>query len=160
LRLPVTQSDKVSLLGREVPIVSAMMPISREMYRAFDSQRSGFDKKIDLHLVVDVSDSTRDFLESAMGGVARTLTSTNFRDRVNVNGVHFGRKGRVLGGTTARGFRMVKQRPLGRRRFSGLLQLGYVGYQGAHSLPQERSARAAAGKCCLNGAAARNLYRV
>ena len=55
---------------------------------------------------------------------------------------------------------MAKQGTLGRRRFSGLLQLGYVGYQGAHSLPQERSARAAAGKCCLNGAAARNLYRV
>ena len=80
LRLPVTQSDKVSLQGREVPIVSAMMPISREMYRAFDSQRSGFDKKIDLHLVVDVSGSTRDFLERAIGGVTRT----SFRDRVNV----------------------------------------------------------------------------
>jgi hypothetical protein len=84
LRLPVTQSDKVNLLDREVPIVSAMMPISREMYRAFDSQRSGFDKKIDLHLVVDVSGSTRDFLESAMGGLARTLTSTSFGDRINV----------------------------------------------------------------------------
>jgi hypothetical protein len=60
------------------------MPISREMYQAFDSQRASFDKKVDLHLVVDVSGSTRDFLESAMGGVARTLTSTSFRDRVNV----------------------------------------------------------------------------
>jgi hypothetical protein len=66
-----------------------------------------------------------------------------------------------IGDRTMRwGFRMAKQRTLGRRRFSGLLQLGYVGHQGAHSLPQERSARAAAGKCCLNGAAARNLYRV
>ena len=69
-------------------------------------------------------------------------------------------RGAGSGRTTRWGFRMAKQRTLGRRRFSGLLQLGYVGHQGAHSLPQERSARAAAGKCCLNGAAARNLYRV
>ena len=80
--------------------------------------------------------------------------------RAKVNGVHFGRKGAGSGRTTRWGFRMTKAenpRPTG--RFSGLLQLGYVGYQGAHSLPQERSARAAA-KRCLNGAAARNLYRV
>jgi hypothetical protein len=69
-------------------------------------------------------------------------------------------RGRVLGARRVGVSGWPKQRTLGRRRFSELLQLGYVGYQGAHSLPQERSARAAAGKCCLNGAAARNLYRV
>ena len=86
--------------------------------------------------------------------------SSRRRAWAKVNGVHFGRKGAYSARMTRWGFRMAKQRTLGRRRFSGLLQLGYVGYQGAHSLPQERSARAAAGKCCLNGAAARNLYRV
>jgi hypothetical protein len=83
LRLPVTQSDKVNSLGREKPIFSVMMPISREMYRAFESERAGFDRKMDVYLIADVSGSTRDFLESAAGGLARTLSNTSLRDRVN-----------------------------------------------------------------------------
>lgn len=83
LRLPVIQSDNANVLGRDIPIVSAMVPISREMYHAFASERTGFDKKINLYLVADVSDSTREFLEGAVGGITRMVTAASFRDRIN-----------------------------------------------------------------------------
>ncbi len=83
LRLPIAQLDNAHFLDREVQIASVMMPIPREMYQAFENERSGFDRRIDLYLVADVSGSTRDFLESAMGGLAATLNSASFRDRVS-----------------------------------------------------------------------------
>jgi hypothetical protein len=85
LRLPITQSDSVNLLrgSREVRIISALLPISREMYQAFESERSGFEKKIDLHLIADVSGSTRQFLEDAVGHLAKGLSRQSLHDRVN-----------------------------------------------------------------------------
>jgi hypothetical protein len=75
LMLPAIETDTLDLLGgsRQVKIVSVMMPISREMYQALEASTSALQKKLDLHFLVDVSGSTKDFLEGTMSGLSRAL---------------------------------------------------------------------------------------
>ncbi|EJN13178.1 hypothetical protein PMI42_03470 [Bradyrhizobium sp. YR681] len=73
LKLPVVERDAVDVLGRQIKIMSVMMPISRQMYQAFETAKSGSERPIDLDFVVDVSGSTNGFLERAVGGVLKSL---------------------------------------------------------------------------------------
>ncbi|MCZ7643549.1 MAG: hypothetical protein M5U33_13795 [Pseudorhodoplanes sp.] len=61
LRLPVVGLDTLDLLGgdRQVRIASVMLPISKQMYDAFENAKTGGDRKLDLYFVLDVSSSAK-----------------------------------------------------------------------------------------------------
>jgi hypothetical protein len=83
LKLPSVEGDLVDLLNRQIKIVSVMMPISKQMYQAFESAKSSSERPLDLNLVVDVSGSTTGFLERTVGGIAKSLNrNEQFRKRV------------------------------------------------------------------------------
>jgi hypothetical protein len=73
--LPIMESDTIDLLNgtRQVRIASVLIPISKEMVEAFEKAKGGADKPLDLHFLLDVSGSTREFLETAMLGLAKAV---------------------------------------------------------------------------------------
>ena len=87
--LPVMESDTIDLLNgtRQVRIASVLIPISKEMAEAFEKAKGGANKPLDLHFLLDVSGSTREFLETAMLGLAKAV-SRNEALRKKVNGAY------------------------------------------------------------------------
>lgn len=86
LKLPILETHTGNLLngGRQVKVISVMLPISQAMQQAFESAKSDFDKKLDLYFLVDVSGSTNEFLEESMGAFTRALSrNERLRNRVN-----------------------------------------------------------------------------
>jgi hypothetical protein len=76
LKLPIVETDTLDLLGgtRPVRIVSVILPISKQMYQAFDHAKTGGDKTFGLHFLIDISGSTKGFLEPVMATVTKALT--------------------------------------------------------------------------------------
>ncbi|MGO9983337.1 MAG: hypothetical protein ACLPIX_03890 [Rhodomicrobium sp.] len=76
LSLPITGTDSLELLGgsRQVKVVSVMLPIAKDMYQKFEQAGSNAVKPLDVHLLVDVSGSTKGFLEPAMTGLVKALS--------------------------------------------------------------------------------------
>jgi hypothetical protein len=73
LKLPIVERDSVDLLSRQIKFMSVMLPISRQMYLAFEEAKTHSERPIDLDFVVDVSGSTNGFLERAVGGIAKAV---------------------------------------------------------------------------------------
>jgi hypothetical protein len=74
LRLPIIDRDSiVDQLNRQINTMSVMLPISRQMYQAFDKAKSNSERPLDLDFVVDVSGSTQGFLERAIGGISKAI---------------------------------------------------------------------------------------
>jgi hypothetical protein len=73
--LPIMESDTIDLLSgtRQVRIASVLLPISKEMVEAFEKAKGGADKPLDLYFLLDISGSTREFLETAMLGLAKAV---------------------------------------------------------------------------------------
>ena len=72
---PVIGSDTLELLGgsRQVDIANVLLPITRDMNHAFSESAGKVDEHIDLYFLLDVSGSTRGFLEAAMSDVAKAI---------------------------------------------------------------------------------------
>jgi hypothetical protein len=87
--LPIMESDTIDLLSgtRQVRIASVLIPISKEMVEAFEKAKGGADKPLDLYFLLDVSGSTREFLETTMLGLAKAV-ARNEALRKKVNAVH------------------------------------------------------------------------
>jgi len=75
LKLPVLGTDTLDLLGgdRQTKIVSVMLPISREMFETFEKVKAGTESQLDLYFLLDVSGSTKGFLEPAIAAIAKAL---------------------------------------------------------------------------------------
>ncbi len=73
LRLPVVGLDTLDLLGgdRQVRIASVMLPISKQMHDTFENAKTGGDRKLDLYFVLDISNSTKGFLDAALSDFAK-----------------------------------------------------------------------------------------
>jgi hypothetical protein len=85
LKLPVVERDSVDLLNgkRQVRILSVMMPISRQMYQAFELAKSSSERPLDLNFLIDVSGSTNGFLEKVSAGIVKAINrNAQFRKRV------------------------------------------------------------------------------
>jgi hypothetical protein len=87
--LPLMETDTIDLLNgtRQVRIASVLIPISKEMVAAFEKAKGGVDKPLDLYFLLDVSGSTREFLESAMVGFVKAI-GRNEALRKKLNAVH------------------------------------------------------------------------
>jgi hypothetical protein len=84
--LPIMESDTFDLREgtRQVRTASVLLPISREMVAAFEKAKGGADKPLDLYFLLDVSGSTREFLESAMLGLAKAVArNEKLRKKLN-----------------------------------------------------------------------------
>lgn len=94
LRLPVVGLDTLDLLGgdRQVRIASVMLPISKQMYDAFENAKTGGDRKLDLYFVLDVSSSAKGFLDAALSDFAKLAVRNDaLKDRIrSVSITHFG----------------------------------------------------------------------
>ena len=75
VKWPIIGSDTLELLGgnRQVDIASVLLPITRDMNLAFTKAAGKADNHINLSFLLDVSGSTRGFLEAAMAGVAKAI---------------------------------------------------------------------------------------
>lgn len=73
LKLPILERDSVDLLDRQIKTMSVMLPISKQMYEAFEKSKSSAERPLDLDFVVDVSGSTNGFVERAVGGIVKAL---------------------------------------------------------------------------------------
>ena len=85
LKLPIVEQDNLDLLGgrRPVKVVSVLLPISKQTYQAFEDAKVIPAKELGLHFLVDVSGSTKDFLETATAGISKALgRNEDLRKRV------------------------------------------------------------------------------
>jgi len=88
LKLPILERDSVDLLDRQIKTMSVMLPISKQMYQAFESAKSTAERPLDLDFVVDVSGSTNGFVERAVGGIVKALNrNEQLRKRVRSTAV-------------------------------------------------------------------------
>jgi hypothetical protein len=119
LKLPVVETDTLDLLGgnRQINVVSVLLPISREMYQAFEEVKSGPDQQIGVHFLLDVSLSTRKFLERTFSDIGKSLArNDDLRKRiVDIDITTFGEsrknKSSFLGKTTLDSLTNVSVRP-------------------------------------------------
>jgi hypothetical protein len=74
LKLPILDGrNTVDMLNRKIEIRSVLLPISRQMYEAFDKAKSNSERPLDLDFVVDVSGSTQGFLERTIRGISKAI---------------------------------------------------------------------------------------
>lgn len=85
LKLPIVETDTLDLLGgnRQIDVVSVLLPISKEMYQAFEEVKSGPGQQIDIHFLLDISLSTKQFLERTFEGIGKSLArNDDLRKRI------------------------------------------------------------------------------
>ena len=75
LKLPLVESDDVAVRGgeRRVKYAEALLPVSREEREAFESAKSELSQQINLYLLLDVSGSTKGFLEPVVRDLAKAI---------------------------------------------------------------------------------------
>jgi hypothetical protein len=112
LKLPLVERDFVDMLNarRQARVVSVMMPISREMYQAFEAAKSASQRQLDLNLLIDVSGSTNGFLETITVGIVKAVNRNE----------QFGKRVRSTTVTTFGASRASKSSFLGKIGFGNL----------------------------------------
>jgi hypothetical protein len=111
LRLPLIATESVdhgiSIVGA-TKLALVMLPVSRQVQRAFERARRSFAKQVDLFLLVDVSGSTAGFVEPLMSALADAmLKNETLRSRVDtIRVVTFGvsrtEKMKIIGKLTSK----------------------------------------------------------
>jgi hypothetical protein len=75
LKLPVLRTEAIDILGRDNQrkLVEVMLPVSREMYENFEKAKLAAETPLDFYFILDVSGSTKEFLEKAVAAIAKGL---------------------------------------------------------------------------------------
>jgi len=86
LKLPVLRTEAIDLLdstNNQRKLVEVMLPISRDMYEDFEKAKSAAESQLDFYFVLDVSGSTKEFLEKAVAVIAKGIArNETLRKRV------------------------------------------------------------------------------
>jgi hypothetical protein len=84
IRMPTLQSTTVKMLGgdRDVTIVTALFPLPGSAANDIREIKDGKELRTNVHIIADISGSTRDFLEPAMRQIVDLLSGKEFKSMI------------------------------------------------------------------------------
>jgi hypothetical protein len=84
MRMPALQSTKAKMLGgdRDVTIVTALVPLPGSAASDIREIKDGKELRTNVHVIADISGSTRDFLEPAMRQIVELLSRKELKSLI------------------------------------------------------------------------------